>query len=85
MDRIIRNKTLYVLGVILIELWYEKTLQQLQRPEDGEIETGDDWMTAWNTTNYLVDELYSEAGRGEIFRCREALYTSRIRLQISSS
>ncbi|KAF2786300.1 hypothetical protein K505DRAFT_380358 [Melanomma pulvis-pyrius CBS 109.77] len=64
MSRIIRNQTLYALGVSLIELWYGKPLHELQRPEDGDM-TGDvrvDLMTEWNTADRLVDELYSEAG-----------------------
>lgn len=65
MGRIIRNQTLYALGVSLIELWYGKALHELQKPEDGPPKTGDakiDIMTEWNTADRLVDGLYSEAG-----------------------
>jgi hypothetical protein len=43
-------------------LWYGRTLQKLHRPEDGEIETGNDSMTAWSTADRLIDDLDSEAG-----------------------
>ncbi|KAH8690916.1 hypothetical protein BGW36DRAFT_364465 [Talaromyces proteolyticus] len=65
MGRIIRNRTLYALGISLIELWYGKPLPELYKPEDGPQGTGDpriDLMTGWNTADRLVDELYSEAG-----------------------
>lgn len=65
MARIIRNQTLYALGVSLIELWYSKPLQELYQPEDGPRATGDprvDLMTQWHTADRLVDELYNDAG-----------------------
>jgi hypothetical protein len=65
MDRIIRNKSLFTLGTILIELWYGKTIQQLHIEEDGPIETNHGMMktmTAWSTAERLTEELYSEAG-----------------------
>jgi hypothetical protein len=65
MSRIIRNQTLYALGVSLIELWYGKALHELHKLEDGDL-TGDvrkDLMTEWNTAARLVDELYQEAGQ----------------------
>jgi hypothetical protein len=65
MNRIIRNQTLYALGLALIELWYNKPLTDLHRPEDGPPETGDpriDLMTEWNIADRLVDELYTDAG-----------------------
>ena len=65
MRRIIRNQTLYALGVSLIELWYGRAISELRKPEDGPLGTGNaqiDPMTEWNTVDRLVDELYSEAG-----------------------
>jgi hypothetical protein len=65
MDRIIRNKSLYTLGIILIELCYGKTIQQLHIEEDGAIETNHGMMnamTTWSTVERLNEELYSEAG-----------------------
>ena len=63
MKRIIRNQTLYALGVSLIELWYGKPLHAFYKPEDGPLITGDtDPMTEWNTADRLVDELYDDAG-----------------------
>jgi hypothetical protein len=65
MSRIIRNQSLYALGVALIELWYGKALSDLHKEQDGTHNTGTpqvDLMTEWNTADRLVDELYSEAG-----------------------
>jgi hypothetical protein len=59
MSRIIRNRTLYALGISLIELWYGKPLSALSRDED-QAET--DALTEWNTADRLVEELYNEAG-----------------------
>ncbi|OAL55261.1 hypothetical protein IQ07DRAFT_160947 [Pyrenochaeta sp. DS3sAY3a] len=65
MSRIIRNQTLYALGVALIELWYGKALAELRRDGDGPCGVGGeqlDFMTEWNVADRLVDDLYSEAG-----------------------
>ncbi|KAI4708103.1 hypothetical protein J4E89_007223 [Alternaria sp. Ai002NY15] len=65
MKCIIRNQPLYALGVALIELWYNKPLQELWKEQDGLFDTGvrqDDLMTEWRTANRLVDDLYNEAG-----------------------
>jgi hypothetical protein len=56
---IIRNHTLYALGVSLIELWYGKELSQLHRTEDGPVGEA---LSEFNTAYRLVDELYNEAG-----------------------
>ncbi|KAF2006150.1 hypothetical protein P154DRAFT_529843 [Amniculicola lignicola CBS 123094] len=65
MSRIIRNQTLYALGVSLIELWYRKPISELYDPTDGPPFIGDprvDLMTEWNTADRLAEELYHEAG-----------------------
>jgi hypothetical protein len=59
MSRIIRNQTLYALGLSLIELWYGKPLSVLSIAGD-QAETNQ--MTEWNTADRLVEELYNEAG-----------------------
>jgi hypothetical protein len=62
MSSIIRNQTLYALGVSLIELWHGKALNDLRVPEDGNI-TGNptfDLVIEWTMVNRLVDELYSD-------------------------
>ncbi|RYP46644.1 hypothetical protein DL768_007189 [Monosporascus sp. mg162] len=59
MRRIIRNQTLYALGLSLIELWYGKPMSHLHKPEDGPL---GDPITEFNTADRLVDELYNEAG-----------------------
>lgn len=63
--KIIRNQTLFALGVILIELWYGKPLIELRRPEDspeGQEDAAMSVVTAWTTADRLVEELYSDAG-----------------------
>lgn len=65
MSRIIRNQTLYSLGVLLIEIWYGKTLDELHLPEDGPLHTQDTPQQAiarWNTADRLLNDLYDEAG-----------------------
>ncbi|ORY02186.1 hypothetical protein BCR34DRAFT_605666 [Clohesyomyces aquaticus] len=65
MSRIIRNRTLYALGVSLIELWYSKPIRELYCPDDGSPYSGNasvDLLTEWNTANRMVDDLYSDAG-----------------------
>lgn len=59
MRSIIRNQTLYALGVCLIELWYGKPMSGLHMPGDG---PSDDPMTEWRMADRLVEELYDEAG-----------------------
>jgi hypothetical protein len=65
MKHVIRNRTLFALGVILIELWYRKPLRQLRKPEDGSEDVDDpvsSLMADWNTAYRLWDKLYEEAG-----------------------
>jgi hypothetical protein len=62
---VIRNQTLYALGVALIELWYRKAIGDLHENIDGPLNTGNDLfnlMTEFKTADRLSDELYSEAG-----------------------
>lgn len=60
--RIIRNQTLYSLGVLLIELWYGKTIEDLQAPPD--LDRAGTPGVAWCTAERLVDsELEFEAGK----------------------
>ncbi|KAF2801194.1 hypothetical protein K505DRAFT_412465 [Melanomma pulvis-pyrius CBS 109.77] len=55
--RAVRNRTLFALGVLLIELYYGKALEELREPTDTSGPVAD-----WNTADRLVDTLYSEAG-----------------------
>ncbi|KAF1961193.1 hypothetical protein CC80DRAFT_232468 [Byssothecium circinans] len=59
MRRIIRNQSLYGLGISLIELWHGKAISELKKTED---ESETTFMTEFNTADRLVDELYSDAG-----------------------
>jgi hypothetical protein len=65
MSCIIRNQTLYALGVALIELYYRQPMAQLHQDIDGPQNTGNamlDLITEFKTADRLADALLSEAG-----------------------
>jgi len=65
MSCIIRNQTLYALGVALIELWYRKPIDELYQDADGPQNTGNDildLLTEFETADRLAKALLSEAG-----------------------
>lgn len=59
-----RNKTLFALGVVLIELSLGSTIETLRDPDDP---LGPDGVpnihTTWYTANRLIDEVYDENGK----------------------
>lgn len=60
--RVIRNQTLYSLGILLIELWYGKLIEQLQAPSD--LDCAGTPGATWCTAERPVDnELEFEAGK----------------------
>lgn len=64
-NRVIRNQSLYALGVALIELYYWKPILDLRQDINGPANTGDafsDLMTGFNTADRLAEALLSEAG-----------------------
>lgn len=58
----LRNKTIFDLGVLLIELWFNKSLEQLRHPED----LGDDGRpneyTDFATALRLIRAVDADAG-----------------------
>lgn len=65
MSCIIRNQTLYALGVALIELYYRKPIAELHQAADGPQNTGNeilDLLTEFKTADRLAEALLSEAG-----------------------
>ncbi|CAI6288377.1 unnamed protein product [Periconia digitata] len=58
---IIRNQTLYRLGVTLIELWYGKSISELEAPGDDSQMSS--FLTEFNTADRLVSNLYNDAGK----------------------
>ncbi|KAF2122662.1 hypothetical protein BDV96DRAFT_639235 [Lophiotrema nucula] len=59
--RVIRNQTLYTLGTMLIELWYGRSIEELQEPSDLDCQGTPG--VAWCTAERLVEhELEFEAG-----------------------
>jgi hypothetical protein len=60
--RVIRNRTLFTLGVLLIELWYGRSIEELQTPSDLNC-SGTPGVT-WCTAERLVEnEIEFEAGK----------------------
>lgn len=62
---IIRNQTLYALGIALIELWFRKSIAELWILADGARNTDSDlknFMAEFKTAKRLSETLYSEAG-----------------------
>ncbi|KAF2126815.1 hypothetical protein P153DRAFT_297008 [Dothidotthia symphoricarpi CBS 119687] len=60
--RVIRNQTLFTLGVLLIELWYGKLIEELQLPCDLDCQgtPGVSWCTA---ERVVQNEIEFEAGK----------------------
>jgi len=59
---VIRNKSVFDLGVLLIELYYNKSLEQMQTPEDLDDNGKVNAYTSLVTANRLIPEVYAEAG-----------------------
>ncbi|KAF2658683.1 hypothetical protein K491DRAFT_676272 [Lophiostoma macrostomum CBS 122681] len=60
--RVIRNQTLFTLGILLIELWYGKPIEELQQPCDLDCQ-GTPGVT-WCTADRLIEtEFEFEAGK----------------------
>jgi hypothetical protein len=59
---IIRNKSVFDLGVLLIELCFNKSLEQMQAPEDLDDDGKVNSYTSLATANRLISEVYAEAG-----------------------
>jgi hypothetical protein len=82
-SRIIRNHSLYALGIALIELWYGKTLSVLHEDTDGRKSTGmpeTDFMTELQTAHRLALDIYNEAGDkygDAVTRCIRCNFESR--------
>jgi hypothetical protein len=59
---IIRNKSVFDLGVLLIELCFNKSLEQMQTPDDLDDDGKVNSYTNLATANRLIPEVYAEAG-----------------------
>ncbi|KAF2470024.1 uncharacterized protein BDR25DRAFT_304010 [Lindgomyces ingoldianus] len=72
--RVIRNQTLFTLGILLIELWYGKPIEALSMPSDLDCRgtPGVEWCTAdrivENEIEFEAGKCYSEAVR-RCIRC----------------
>ncbi|KAJ8118057.1 hypothetical protein OPT61_g882 [Boeremia exigua] len=65
LERMIRNRPLFALGVTLIELWYGKPLSELHSSEDGRQDPMDphtSFITRFNTACRLADGIADDAG-----------------------
>jgi hypothetical protein len=59
---IIRNKSVFDLGVLLIELCFNKSLEQMQTADDLDDDGKVNSYTTLSTANRLIPEVYAEAG-----------------------
>ena len=85
LSRVIKNRPLFALGIMLIELWYGKSLSELHEEADGPQSDADgqtDFITRFNTADRLADELADDAGKkysdavGRCVRCDFRLRTN---------
>lgn len=60
--RIIRNKPLFDLGVLLIELWYGQPLEKLRIPADLDTDGTPNLTSDWYTADRIVDKIHWDAG-----------------------
>ncbi|KAL9118228.1 MAG: hypothetical protein Q9187_005227, partial [Circinaria calcarea] len=59
-----RNKTLFALGVVLIELSLGRSIESLRDSEDPLGSDGSPNIhTTWHTANRLIDVVYDENGK----------------------
>jgi hypothetical protein len=72
--RVIRNRTLYVLGIVLIELCYGKLIQGLQKAEDLQCDgaPGVEWCTADRLLR--TKELENHVGKRYADAVRRCIY-----------
>ena len=61
-SRIIRNKALFDLGVLLIELWYGQPLEKLRTPEDLSTDGTPNITSDWCTADRIANQMYLDAG-----------------------
>ncbi|OSS47845.1 hypothetical protein B5807_06485 [Epicoccum nigrum] len=85
LSRVIKNRPLFALGIMLIELWYGKSLNELHEEADGPQSDANaqvDFITRFNTADRLADELADDAGKkysdavGRCVRCDFRLRTN---------
>ena len=72
--RLIRNKTIFDLGVVLIELCFRKPLQLFQTPEDRGPDGKPTEFTDYLTATRLIDKVTSKAGAPWGRAIRRCLY-----------
>ena len=62
-QRIVRNETLFQLGLLLIELWFGQPFRTLSTQEDDTINRALPELSEFFTATRLLDRVSSEAGR----------------------
>ncbi|KAI9763062.1 MAG: hypothetical protein M1840_000953 [Geoglossum simile] len=60
--RSVRSQSTFGLGVLLIELWYGKTLEDLRVPADATGHKEPNQTTDWLTATRLLNDIYLDAG-----------------------
>ncbi len=81
--RVIRNQALYSLGILLIELWYGKTMEQLRLPSDLNCQgtPGEVWCTAdrliANSTRTRCEDAYAAISTAQTWIWRTKISSKR--------
>ena len=58
----VRNQSIFALGIILIELWYNRPIECLRITEDFDKNGEVNQITDFATARRLTEEIYREAG-----------------------
>lgn len=58
----VRNKSVFALGILLIELWFDQPLEDLRKPEDFGLHGQVNHITDFATARRLSEDIYREAG-----------------------
>jgi hypothetical protein len=61
-SREVRNQSIFGLGVLLIELWFGKPLEDLRIPTDMNEQNEANQITDFATARRLLDGVYRDAG-----------------------
>ncbi|KAL8791922.1 MAG: hypothetical protein Q9195_005498 [Heterodermia aff. obscurata] len=74
----VRNQSIFALGIILIELWYNRPIENLRITEDFDKNGEVNQITDFATARRLTEEIYREAGDWHndlnLSSMREAVY-----------
>ena len=58
----VRNQSIFALGIILIELWFNRPIEALRTADDLDKDGEVNQITDFATARRLTEEIYREAG-----------------------